>query len=56
MSRAMGILGFAGLMLVQLASGTVLLTQEQALKQMFPDADNVVRVARLLTPDQAAES
>lgn len=37
-----------------LAFGTVLLTQEQAIKQMFPDADEVKRVSQFLTADQVA--
>lgn len=36
------------------AFGTVLLTQEQALKQMFPDADEVEPVSLLLAADQVA--
>ena len=43
-----------GLFAPILAFGTVLLTQEQALKQMFPDADEVKPVSLLLAVDQVA--
>ena len=41
------------LVLVRPAVGVVLLTQDQALKQMFPDPAKVVPEAHLLTPAQA---
>jgi Na+-translocating ferredoxin:NAD+ oxidoreductase RnfG subunit len=41
------------LVLVRPAAGIVLMTQDQALKQMFPDAAKVTPEVHLLTPEQA---
>jgi Na+-translocating ferredoxin:NAD+ oxidoreductase RnfG subunit len=41
------------LVLVRPSAGAVLLTQDQALKQMFPDPAKVVPEAHVLTPAQA---
>jgi Na+-translocating ferredoxin:NAD+ oxidoreductase RnfG subunit len=42
------------LVLVRPAAGVVLLTHDQALKQMFPDAAKVTPEVHVLTPEQAA--
>lgn len=41
-----------GMLLMRLSAAIVLLTDEQALKQMFPDADNVITESKVLTSTQ----
>ncbi len=55
MNRLVALLCVLGLLMPHFSSGVVLLTQQQALRQVFPDADEIRPDSRVLTVEKASE-